>query len=530
MNAPRLTDAQISEALRAHVPDRADAGLRQRVMATVRTTTQQRRMLSFLPGAIALPALLGTGRSRMGRGSWVLVAAALLALLAAAAIFIGGQRGPLLATLPDPTTTASPTTTATPTAAVSPTPAVASTKLTWAKVDLVGISPNIAWIGDQFVMVDEDSGTVSTSTDGASWHVLQPGDPNDPGYLERLKGSFVSWQDDVVGWWNPEEDTAGFSNQPPITARDILRISQPPAATTVTTPWKGRINSIGIGPKGIVAQVHSHLDLDLWVASKLGDDWGSRYEEVSFKGGILEIKMKQGRGLKVVWADEGFELGDFGDAGFGWYSPDGQHWTQMPVPSWSPDQDFGLGFLTGFGDVVGVSDGFIARGIDTEESCESERGCAGIWHSSDGVTWRYLGTMPGRYDGSVLAWMGGALVTDGVERFDFWTSDGSTELPMAEEIRAAWDQPKPESRLESGFGTGPLGVVTVRTDDREVLVSRDGVDSDIQPMPAAMAADQTSFRRGPSVIVGERSVLVAMWSGMLISELTPSFWLGTLEP
>jgi hypothetical protein len=505
MNAPRLTDAQISQALRAHIPDRADAGLRPRIMAAVRTTPQQRRMPSFLPGAIALPALQGTGRSRMGRGSWVLVAAALLALLAATAIFIGGQRGPLLATLPEPTTTT--TTTPTPTAEISPSPAVVSAKLTWAKVDLDGTSPSIAWIGDQFVLVDEEFGTVRTSVDGVSWQALQSGD-SDPGYLELLKGSFVSWQDQVVGWWNPE-DKPGIANQPPITARDILRISQPPAATTVTTPWKGRIQSIGIGPRGIVAQVHSHLDWDLWVASKLGDDWVSRYEEVSFKDGILEIKMKQGRGLKVVWADEGFELGDFQDAGFGWYSPDGEHWTQMPVPPLSPDQDSGLGFLTGFGEVVGVSDGFIARGVD------------GMWYSSDGLDWRNIGNVPNGHDGHVLPWKGGALVTDGIGRFDFWTSDGHSELPIADEVPAG--QPG-----LTDMATGSLGLVAVRFADQEVLVIRDGVEWDIQPMPAEMAAD-SGDGRSSTVAVGERSVVLLLWAGSERPR-TPSLWVGTLEP
>ena len=124
-----------------------------------------------------------------------------------------------------------------------------------------------------------------------------------------------------------------------MTARDILRIVRPPAAPTATTPFKGRIESIGIGPAGIVAQVHSHLDWDAWVASKLGaNDWVSRYKGVDFKNGILEITMKpgQGRGLKVVWADQGFEPGDYQDAGFGWYSPDGEQWTLM-APTRSPD-------------------------------------------------------------------------------------------------------------------------------------------------------------------------------------------------
>ena len=102
-----------------------------------------------------------------------------------------------------------------------------------------------------------------------------------------------------------------ITNKPPITAPDVLQILRPPAAPSVTTPFKGRIQSIGHRARGIVAHVHSHLDTDAWIASKLGDDWVSRYEEVSFKDGILEVKMQRGRGLKVVWADQGFEPGDF---------------------------------------------------------------------------------------------------------------------------------------------------------------------------------------------------------------------------
>jgi hypothetical protein len=121
--------------------------------------------------------------------------------------------------------------------------------------------------------------------------------------------------------------------------------------------------------------------------------------------------------------------------------------------------------------------------------------------------------------------MGGALVTDGVGRFDFMTSQGHTELPMAADVRAAWKQPR------AGFGTGPLGLVTVLKDDKEILITRDGVDWDIQPTRAEMAADQTleDGRDVPSVAVGERSVLVVMWSGSHEARI-PSLWLGTLEP
>ena len=48
MNAPRLTDAQVSQALRAHLPDRAQAGLRERILEAAGTTGQQRPLPSFL--------------------------------------------------------------------------------------------------------------------------------------------------------------------------------------------------------------------------------------------------------------------------------------------------------------------------------------------------------------------------------------------------------------------------------------------------------------------------------------------------
>ena len=194
-------------------------------------------------------------------------------------------------------------------------------------------SPRLAWVGDRFVLVDKESGRVRTSTDGASWQILQPGDP-DPGYVDLLKGSFASWQDDAVGWWNPQDHEGGdIAGAPPITARDVLQIVRPSAAPTSTTPFKGRIESIGIGPRGIVAQVHSDLDWDGWITKKLGlrtnNDWTCCVKDVTYKNGVLQIKLKNRPGLKVVWADQGFEPGDYQDGGFGWYSPDGEHWTMM---------------------------------------------------------------------------------------------------------------------------------------------------------------------------------------------------------
>ena len=247
-------------------------------------------------------------------------------------------------------------------AEVSPSPAAQSLELTWTKVALDGRLGQIAWLGDRFVLVDEDSGAVSTSTDGASWQVLQPGDP-DPGYVELLRGyvrDLGGRRRRVVeprGWAGLHEQAPGDGARRPAD-RPSTRCAHGDDA--VEGPHRVDRPS---GPQGSWPRSTPTSTTDAWIASKLGDDWVSRYEDVSFKDGILEITMKRGRGLKVVWADEGFELGDYQDAGFGWYSPDGEQWTPMPAEAPSPDGDGGLGFLTGFGDVVGVSDGFIARGV-----------------------------------------------------------------------------------------------------------------------------------------------------------------------
>jgi len=526
MTGRRLTDGQISQALRAHVPERAQAGLRERILEAAATTAQRRSLPSFAGRAIALRGLQDpTGSIRTNRWTWVIVAAVVLTLLAASAIFVGNQRPSLLAIQPTPTSTSTSTPIPTPNAEVSPQateappPAVGqSLELTWTKVTLDQRSPQVAWLGDRFVLVDEDSRAVFTSTDGFTWRALQPGDP-DPGYFELLTGSFVSWQDSSVGWWNPQEEAqcGSCTNQPPITARDILQIVHPPAAPSSTTPFKGRIESIGIGPRGIVAQVHSDLDWDAWVTKKLGarsnNAWVKHLKSVDFRDGILQIKLDNGPGLKVVWADQGFEPGDYQDRGFGWYSPDGEHWTEM-APNDHPTADFGSSLPTGtFGKVVGVSDGFIAAGASPDGACADPNGsCTGMWYSSDGLTWRLLGAAPSEPQ-ELLPWRGGVLVTDGDGRIAFWTSGGSAELPMAAQVRGT-------------VAAGPLGLVSIG--DGQVLVSRDGIDYKVSSIPAQMAAAQPLARSGPEVVVGERSVLVVLWSGSSEARI-PSLWRGTFK-
>ena len=85
MNGRRLTDAQISTALRAHLPEAAASGLRERVLDTARTTSQQRALPSFL-GALSDADPIGRRRSLL------IAAALLLALALASAAAVGALR------------------------------------------------------------------------------------------------------------------------------------------------------------------------------------------------------------------------------------------------------------------------------------------------------------------------------------------------------------------------------------------------------------------------------------------------------
>ena len=459
----------------------------------------------------------------------VLSAAAVVAMLVIGGALLTHGKLDVSAPSTTPGASASPSQPAVVTATPTPTPEVLSLDLTWTKVDIKAGPGQVAWLGDRFVLVDS-SGAVRTSTDGTSWEVLQPGDP-DPGYADLLKDRalLVTWEDQIVGWSNPE-DGPDYTNKPPITARDILRIVRPPADPIESTPFEGRIQSIGIGPRGIVAQVHSDLlDWDAWVATKLGANWVSHFTDVNFENGILDIGMDNGPGLHVVWADQGFELGDYQDAGFGWYSPNGQQWTHMPGFV-TPEEFAGRGIPTGFGEVVGVADGFIARGGTPVESCRLPDGCSSMWHSTDGLTWRNLGhpeADPESYSARLVPWMGGALVTDGVGRFDLWTSQGYSALPMGADLPSPAEATNPTF---TSLATGPLGLVSMRRDSLQVLVTRDGVDWKIQPMPAAMVTD--SDRREWTIAVGDRSVLYLTWSGYWGEGegQVPSLWVGSIEP
>ena len=83
MNGRRLTDAQISKALRAHLPDRAYRGCASESSTPPRPPRQQRALPSFI-GALSQADPVGRRRS-------LLIAAALPAALALASVAAVGS-------------------------------------------------------------------------------------------------------------------------------------------------------------------------------------------------------------------------------------------------------------------------------------------------------------------------------------------------------------------------------------------------------------------------------------------------------
>jgi hypothetical protein len=480
------------------VPD----SLRRDVAAIARTGSAPRRLF---------------GR---GRGLTLLAAAAAVTLVGGALIAGSGvlrrtsvvppttapSHGPLAiasAEVPSPRPSDSP----------PASPAALSLDLTWTRIPLTEHRPRLAWIGDRFVLADAASGAVRTSTDGATWQAMA-GDAAS-GYVDLVSGPIASWQDQVVGWLNPEDgpDTP----TPPASHRHVVTIVRPPAPPVSSVPFKGQIAAIGVGPRGFVAETHSALDFEHWVTKKLGlrtnNDWTMHVKSISFRNGVLEIKLHNRPGLRVVWADQGYEPGDLEDGGFGWYSPDGEHWTEM-APKDNSGSDFGSTLPTGgYGAVVGVSDGFIATGACAPDGCNG----TGIWYSADGLTWHLLGSDQAGDD--LRPWMGGALVGGA----DVWTSSGSSRLPIAGDL----------PRTQLPFSVGPLGLVSVSMEDQKVFVSRDGVHSGVSPIPPEMMSafhGRLWAQYAPEVVVGDKTVLDLEWWDDGNNPPTPSLWLGTFQP
>ena len=196
-------------------------------------------------------------------------------------------------------------------------------------------------------------------------------------------------------------------------------------------------------------------------------------------------------------------------------------------PNDHPNYQDGSSLPTGgFGSVLGVSDGFIATAANPEGTCDDLKvadgsgSCEGMWHSSDGLTWRLLGTANeiagtrgslcvgdgcNARSGALLPWQGGALAIDRNGRIDLWTSGGSTELPFA-------------AQPNGTTATGPLGIVSIG--DGQAVVSRDGIDHNVSSIPAQISED-AQWGHG-AVAVGDRTIVV------LGSE--NSLWLGRFAP
>jgi hypothetical protein len=362
------------------------------------------------------------------------------------------------------------------------------------------------WLGDRFVLADEDANAISTSTDGRVWKALENSDRSrafynvllTPGGELGRRPEFATWEKDAVSWMVDSGAPPGDTSAP-----SVVSIHRRVDDQVVKAEFEGKLGGGGIGPVGIVVRTHSTLDFDPFITSILGPEWAERLDVFEFRDGILHITTTDGRSTDIVWAEHDLKPGDVADRGFGWYSPDGKRWTAIPS------------FPQNVEDIVGVADGFLARGTDLRDG---EPLGSSIWHSTDGLTWRTVG---GPADGSVIPWAGGLLETDLINRFAVWTGAGKRELPMAAELPAEW------SESDKAIGAGSLGIVVVGSRDA-ILFTRNGVDWSIQPMPDEMARDGGG-RRVTTVAVGDRSVVVLSWSEDWDRPI-PSLWLGTLEP
>lgn len=394
----------------------------------------------------------------------------------------------------------------------SPTDTIAAPgqMLTWTKVavDQRSLAPpqgslddfrttRVVWLGDRFVLVDQlrNAKAVSTSTDGREWELLDESDPGWDSYsLLSASSEIATWENDTVLWTTNA-------------ASSSMRILRPPDEPVTAADFNGAVGTVGIGPAGIVVQVHSALNFDAYVTSVLGPGWVEHMVSFSFQDGILRITTDDARALEVVWAEEGFEPGDVADRGFGWYSADGDQWTPIP------------GFPANVSEIVGVSDGFLARGDDGRcDGCGDTTDTWGMWHSPDGLSWRKIGAAT---QGSVLPLGQGVLVTDGTSRFDLWTAEGKSELPIAAERPPEW------TASNVAFGSGPFGLASVNVSTHEVLFTPNGVDGSIRPMSPEMAAAAGLARNASwNVAVGKAAVVVVLWG----EPDGPSLWVGTLEP
>jgi hypothetical protein len=264
-------------------------------------------------------------------------------------------------------------------------------------------------------------------------------------------------------------------------------------------PDAQRAGAVGIGPAGIVVRSHSAIDFDAVVTRDLGPGWAEVLERFESNDGIVTVTTTDGREARIDVAAEGLEEGDIADRGFGWHSRDGVEWTAIEDFPWNVDA------------IVGTRRGFLARAFQERY---------GIWYSRDGLAWQELGEAA---NGEFLPWLDGALLTDGLTRFEAWTDVGMTPLPI--EMPPIDD---PEALGFPAVNTGPLGLVVLDQGGRRVMVSPDGARWSARPMDEAMiAASGSGLGPGTAIAVGATRVLALLWEGTPEGGPHPSLWIGT---
>jgi hypothetical protein len=492
MNVRPTLERRVTDWLQADAPARAPDRVLAATLDRVAVVGQERSVLSPY-------------RDRSGSSRTLLIAAtvALLAVALAAAVFVGGQL--LSETAPLPIASAPPVLAPTQ----PPVPAAPGLgqgpTLQWTRLDVIppsGIgaeqgATRVAWIGDRFVLVDEDSGTVAVSADGSTWTALRDGEP-DGAYFEIMASEdpIASRGGDAVSW----SSTPGSG----------VRIRLSPDAT-FTADFEGTVDAVGIGPAGIVVSSHVEFDQGAFIESVLGSTWGGdNVASMGLQDGVLSLGARDGRTASVTLADHGVDEAQFDNRGEGWHSLDGKAWT--PIPEFP-------GKVTS---IVGTPDGFVAIG-DTDTGPR-------MFQSADAFAWLRMaiaidGFAEQMINPIMLPWRDGALQTDGTFVFESWTRAGRHVLPMTADVRAR-EHPLTD---ESGIGAGPVGILCIDVVAHEILYSPDGIEWRIQAMSDEMAQAATLIRgpRDPDVAVGADAVVALLWENTSDDGARASLWVGT---
>jgi hypothetical protein len=354
MNARPTLERRVTDWLQAEAPTQAPERVLAVTLDRVAVVGQER----------TLPQWRYRNRTGTSRAALIAATVALIAILAAGAVLVGSRLNTRDAPPP-------PTAPAIRTAGQGPT-------LTWTQIEVIPWPPvgftdtrpragtRVAWIDDRFVLIDEATQTVATSTNGSDWTQLTADDPDREWFRAvAFKDSLASWGE-LVASWRPTEAGAG------------VRFRHPPEAPFVAD-FEGTVDAVGIGPAGIVVSTHTPFDQLAFIESVLGPTWGGdNLEAYGLQDGVLSLSARDGRTASIDLADHGVTESEFQNRGEGWHSADGKDWT--PIPEWPGGVTL----------VVGTPDGFFARG-------DPGTGLR-MFHSPDGFAWA---RMAEAYDTSI---------------------------------------------------------------------------------------------------------------------------------